>query len=149
MSNTWKRIVQGETHADKAKDFIGRGRPGREHRVREPRRTALPRGSQSLVLWEWSEFPGCLWPVVLFGPYLVWLRVLPGGAASLSLDGFQHQGCWEVGHLLPPIGPSRILPVSPQDSTVFLIRASCCMRPLMQVPITVLGQGGQFQSMVL
>ena len=43
-------------------------------RIREPRRTALPRGSQPQVLWE-----GCLWPIILHGPYLVWLRVLPGG----------------------------------------------------------------------
>lgn len=50
--------------------------------MREPRRTALPRGSQSPVLWVWGEFPGCLWPVVLLGLSLVWLRVLPGGACG-------------------------------------------------------------------
>ena len=43
----------------------------------------------------------------------------------LSQDGFQHQGSWEVGHLLPPTGPSQILPVSLQGSTMFLIGASC------------------------
>ena len=30
LSNTWKWIVQGDTRADKARDFIGKGRPGGE-----------------------------------------------------------------------------------------------------------------------
>ena len=30
LSNTWKRIVRGDTHADKARDFIGKGHPGGE-----------------------------------------------------------------------------------------------------------------------
>ena len=46
--------------------------------------------------------------------------------SSLSQDGLQRQGFWEVGHLLPPSGPSPVLPVRFQGSTVFLIRASCC-----------------------
>ena len=46
--------------------------------------------------------------------------------ASLSQDGFQRQAFWDVGGLRPPIGPSQVLPVSLQGSTVFLIRASCC-----------------------
>ena len=47
LSDTGKSIVQGDTRADKARDFIGKGRPGGEQQVREPRRNALPRGSQS------------------------------------------------------------------------------------------------------
>ena len=30
LSNTWKWIVQGDTCADKARDFIGKGHPGGE-----------------------------------------------------------------------------------------------------------------------
>ena len=30
LSNTWKWIVQGDTHADKARDFIGKGLPDGE-----------------------------------------------------------------------------------------------------------------------
>ena len=30
LSNTWKWIVRGDTCADKARDFIGKGRPGGE-----------------------------------------------------------------------------------------------------------------------
>ena len=46
---------------------------------REPRRTALPCGSQSLVLWEWCWFLGCLWPIIFIGSYLVWPRALLSG----------------------------------------------------------------------
>ena len=31
LSNTWKWIVQGDTCAEKARDFIGKGHPGGEH----------------------------------------------------------------------------------------------------------------------
>lgn len=36
------------------KDFIGRGTEAERSRVREPKRTALPSGSQSQFLWWWS-----------------------------------------------------------------------------------------------
>ena len=51
LSNTQKRIVEGDTCADKARDFIGKGTRVESSRVRESRRTALPCGSQSRVLW--------------------------------------------------------------------------------------------------
>ena len=44
LSNTQKWIVQGDTCADKARDFIGKGTQVENSRVREPRRTALPHG---------------------------------------------------------------------------------------------------------
>ena len=41
-----------ETHLlTKQETLLGRGAGAESHRVREPRRTALPRGSQSRVLW--------------------------------------------------------------------------------------------------
>lgn len=67
--------------------------------------------------------------------------------ASLSQDGFQPQGSWEVRHLLPPTGPSQILLVSLQGSIIFLVRASCCAS-LMQLAIIRPGQGGWFQAML-
>ena len=42
------------TCADKAGDFIGKGHPGKSRRAREPRRSALPRGLQSLDLQCWD-----------------------------------------------------------------------------------------------
>ena len=53
-SNTQKWIVQGDTYADKARDFMGKGHPGGEQQAREPRRTVLPRDSKSQILWWWG-----------------------------------------------------------------------------------------------
>ena len=39
LSNTWKWIVWGDTHADKARDFIGKGHPGREQQGKETQET--------------------------------------------------------------------------------------------------------------
>ena len=62
--------------------------------VREPRRTALPRGSQSRVLRGWDSFPGGLWPS----------HADPDKSGSIlvvhtlsSQDGSQQGGSWEVG----------------------------------------------------
>ena len=48
---TLGKELSEETRADKARGFIGKGTQVESSRVREPRRTALPRGSQSRVLW--------------------------------------------------------------------------------------------------
>ena len=48
---TLGKELSKEIRADKARDFIGRGTQVESSRVREPRRTALPRGSKSWVLW--------------------------------------------------------------------------------------------------
>lgn len=87
--------------------------------------------------------------------YLVWLRILLDGVHTSGQDGFQRRGSWEVGHL-PPMGPSRILPVSLEGSPVVLIRASryasgyCCARPrwavLVSGPPAALGGGALGQA---
>ena len=51
LPNPW--IVQTDTHADKARCLIGRGAGTESSGVRDPRRTALPRGSLPQVLWRW------------------------------------------------------------------------------------------------
>ena len=48
---TLRKELSKETRADKARDFIGKGMRVESSRVREPRKTALPRGLQSRVLW--------------------------------------------------------------------------------------------------
>ena len=48
---TPRNELSEETHADKARDFTGEGSWAESRRVREPRRTALPRGLQSWVSW--------------------------------------------------------------------------------------------------
>ena len=51
--------------------LLGKGTRVGSRRAREPRRTALPRGLQSWVLW-WWDFPGCLWPIILIQSLSWW-----------------------------------------------------------------------------
>ena len=89
----------------------------------------------------------------LFGP----IQAPPGGTPSLSQDGFQHEGFWEVGRMYfglaspPSFWPLPDLPVS----FFFFFAAALCsllgppvVRQLRQVIINFPGQGGQFWSMV-
>ena len=123
LPNTQKWIVRGDTCADKEKDFI---------------RKELPRGEQQgqrtqencPVTPAVSGFPGMgLVSQLSLANQLAWL-ILVWPRVLLGQGGFQHQGSWEVGRLLP-IGPSQILLVSLQGRTV-LIRASCCGQLLKQ-----------------
>lgn len=57
LSNTWKCTVQEDTVTDKVKDFIEKEclsgeQQGTENR--EPKRTSVPWGLQSQVLWWWG-----------------------------------------------------------------------------------------------
>ena len=49
----------------KQEALLGRAARAEGRRVREMERTALPRASQSQVLWSLGSFLVCLWPVIL------------------------------------------------------------------------------------
>ena len=84
LSNAQKWIFQGNTHADHAKDFIGKRQGERT------RRTALPWGLQAGVLREWGQFP------VVFGQSFC-LSVLLGGRRVVHPShGFQWEGRWKA-----------------------------------------------------
>ena len=144
---TLRNELSEDTRADKARDFIGKGRLGGEQQVREPGRTALPHGSQSQVygsgvsVWVVSGQSSCLvrtWSGP--GSFLVVLT-------SLCQDGFQLQGS---GRLVV----SSVLLAPPQSSQLVFRAAPHSLsgppvgRQLMQVATLVLGQGRQFWSMV-
>ena len=92
-----------ETHVlTKRKMFNGKGHPGGGQ---------CGQGTQENCFATWlsvSGFmgmvlvPGCLWPIILLGPYLVWFRVCLGGACisqprdPTAMARFQCQGSWEV-----------------------------------------------------
>ena len=65
LSNTWEWVVQGDTCADKARNFIGEGATVESSRAREPGRTAMPRGLQSWFYGNWVSFWLVLWSVIL------------------------------------------------------------------------------------
>ena len=99
-----------ETHLmTKQETLLGRGAWEESRRVREPRRTALLRGSQSRFLWWWDSFQGCLWPIILTqGPF--WWRE----HRSAKMDSSEKDSGRLVGHvdwrLLSPFDLSWILP---------------------------------------
>lgn len=65
LSNAQKRIFQGDTRADQAKDFTGEGHLGGERQDERARRTALPWGPQGGGFTGVGVASGCLWPTVL------------------------------------------------------------------------------------
>ena len=126
LSNTQKWIVQRDTCADKAKDFIGKRCPGREQR---------DKGTQENCSAMWLSASGFMvmelisrLPLAnhLLGPgsFLVWLRVILCDMSVSQPNGFQRQRFWEVGHLLPLLSSSQFLLVSFWGSTAFHIGAS-------------------------
>ena len=54
LSNTRKWIVGGDTCADKARDFIGKGHPGGEQEGKGTQENCSEHGSQSWVLCWWD-----------------------------------------------------------------------------------------------
>ena len=58
---TLRNELSEKTHVlTKQEILLGKGTWVESRRVREPRRTALPHGLQSQVLWWWDQFPCCL-----------------------------------------------------------------------------------------
>ena len=88
LSNTWKWIVQGDTHAGKARDFIETGHPSRKRRGK---------GSQEDCSALWLRFYGDGISFQVVSGHSFWLQVLPGGTTSLSQDRFQWERFWKVG----------------------------------------------------
>ena len=91
LSNTWKRIVRGDTCADKARDFVGNVRPGGEQEGK---------GTQENCSAMWLTVSGFMVMGLVCrlslanhsdsGSFLV-------ACTLLSQDGFQQKGFWEVG----------------------------------------------------
>ena len=140
LSNTWKWIVLGDTCANKARGFIGKGTWVESRRVREPRRAALPRDLQSWVLWWWDYFQGCLWPIFLTQSPSWWCtpcsakwiserRILGGGrTCGVTFWPFPNSYWWW----------RLIIPCSLPGPLV--------VKQLMQMVTMLPGQGGWFQS---
>ena len=105
-----------------SKTLLWRGVQAESSRVRKARRAALPK---------WLTDSGLLVMGLVSGlslaSHLTWptvsLRVLP---LSISQDGFQHKGFWEVGHLLPLLSPPKFSRLVFGSGTMFLIGTSCC-----------------------
>ena len=67
--------------------------------------------------------------------------------ASLSQDGCQREGFWEVdGHAVSPFDLSQTLPVGGGLLVLYSLPGSPVIKQLMQMVTKGPGQGGQFQS---
>ena len=102
----------------KQENLLGKGARTESSRVREPRRTALPRGSKSWVhgngVSSWLSLASHLaWSMFVLTQGPSWWQVnLSAKMDSSAKDSgrlIRHLMGW---HLLPAFGPSQILPVS-------------------------------------
>ena len=67
--------------------------------------------------------------------------------ASLSQDGCQREGFWEVdGHAVSPLDLSRTLPVGGGLLVLYSLSGSPVIKQPMQMVTMVPGQGGRFRS---
>ena len=119
LSNTQKWIVQGDTYADKARDFIGKGRPGGEQEGK---------GTQEISHMACSVgFYGDGISFLVVFSQSFWLRVLPGGARLVQPRWMPERrilgGGWTGGISFWPFPNSsgwwRLI------SSLFLSRISC------------------------
>ena len=105
-------------------------------RVREPRRTALPRGSGFMVIGLVSGLSSAC-----HSNSESFLVV----HALFSQDGCQREGLWEVvGHVVSPFDLSRTLPVGGGLLVLCFLPEPPIIKQLMQMVTMGPGQGGRF-----
>ena len=95
-SNTWKWIVQWDTHADKARDFIGKACLGGEQQE-NPSISWLAVSGFMVMGWVSGLSLASHLARPIFGDSESFLLV----HMSLSQDGFKCEGFWEVGKTPP------------------------------------------------
>ena len=134
LSNTCKWIVWGDTYADKARDFIGKGHPGGE----QENSSAMSSVSGFMViglvsglsLANHSDSESFLAVHTLF-----------------SQNGCQKEGFWEVvGQVVSPFDLSRTLQVGGGMLVLCSLPGPPVIKQFMQMVTMVPDQGGQFQS---
>ena len=141
LSNIQKWIVQGDTCADKAGDFIGKGRLGGEQQAKGPQEDC------SATWLTVSDF-------MVMG--LVSGLSLANHSDSesflvahtlLSQDGRQGEGFWElVRHMVSPSDLSWSLPVGGGLLVPFSLPGPPVIKQFKQMVARDPGQSGRFQS---
>ena len=138
---TLGKELSEKTRADKARDFIGKGHPGGEQ---------LGKGTQENSSAVWLTVSGFMVMGLVSGwslanhcnseSFLV-------AHASLSQDGCQREGFWEVdGHTGSPSDLSRTLLVGGGLLVSYSLSGCPVIKQLMQMVTMVPVQGGWFQS---
>ena len=143
LSNTWKWTVQGDSPADKRRDFIGKGHPGGEQEGI---------GNQENFSATWLTVSGFMVMGLVSG--LSSANHSDSGSllamhALLSQDGCQQEGFWKVvGHLASSFGLSWTLPVGGGLLVPSSLPGPPTVRWLLQVVTVGSGQSRWFQSAV-
>ena len=148
MSNTQKGIVRGDTRADKVRDIIGKGRPGREQEGQ---------GAQENCSATWLTVSGFMVGGLVSGLSLAW-----------PIFGLTQGPSWWCTHLAAKMNssarasgrlagisspPSSFWPL-PNSPHEFSVAAPCSLSGppavthLVQVAIILAGKGRQFRSAV-
>ena len=143
-SNTRKWVVWGDTCADKARDFIGKGPPGGEQQGK---------GTQENCSAMWLAVSGFMVMGLVSG------LSLPSHSDSesflvvqalFSQDGCQREGFWEVvGSVVSPFDLSWTLLVGGGLLVPCSLPGPPVVKQLMQMVTVVPGQGGWFQCVCL
>ena len=141
LSNTRKRIVQGDTCANRTRDFIGKGHLGGEQ---------WGKGTQESSSTTWFAVLGFMVMGLVPGLSLAdhsdsesFLVVQP----LFIQDGCQREGFWEViGQVVSPFDPSWTLQVGGGFLVLCSLPGPPVVKQLMQMVTMVPGQGGRFQS---
>ena len=139
LSNSQKWIVQGDTCADKASDFIGKRCLGGEQ---------YGKGTQENCSAMWLTVSGFMVMELVSGLSLAshsdsesFLVV----HALFSQDGCQWEGFWEmVGHVVSPFDLFQTLPVAGGLLVPCSLPGLPVVKQLMQMVTMMPGQGGWF-----
>ena len=140
LSNTRKWLSK-VSHADKARDFIGKGHPGAEQEGE---------GTQENYSVTWLAVSGFMVMGLVSGLSLDSHSDSESFLVVHTLfnqDGCQREGFWEVvGHMVSLFDLSWTLPVGGGLLVLYSLPGPPVLKQLMQMVTMMPGQGGRFQS---
>ena len=137
---TLRNELSEETHADKARDFIGKGHPGGEQEGKGTQENCSAAGLAVLGFMVMGLVSGWLWPIILIQS-LPWWRTHHSAKMDASERDSRkwtdRQGLLDLSRTLLA-GGGLLVPYSLSGFPV--------IKQLMQMVTIVPGQGGRFQS---
>ena len=99
LSNTWKYLVRGDAHADKPRDLVGTGCPGRQQQSKGTQENC---STTWLTVWGFMVME--LVSILSLANHSDSKSLLVT-SALLSQDGFQQEGFWEVSRTYELVFP--------------------------------------------
>ena len=124
LPSTWESIIQGDTHADKERDYVGKGSMGREQGkgTQQSHATMYFALSGFMVM---GYFSSCLWPIIFTKGPSWWCAHHSTKKDSSEKDSGKLAGHRET-YLLSHFALSQIL---------LVVRSLLVSRPLPGLPV--------------